>query len=47
MIYGLLRLAWEKKVLVIGLIKDIKQKEKIQHDPFLKSMMDPYSLEEE
>jgi transcriptional regulator with XRE-family HTH domain len=27
-------------------IIDIKQKEKIQHDPFLKSMMDPYSLEE-
>jgi hypothetical protein len=28
-------------------ISDIRQKEKIQHDPFLKSMMDPYSLEEE
>jgi hypothetical protein len=27
-------------------ISDIKQKEKIQHDPFLKSVMDPYSLEE-
>jgi hypothetical protein len=27
-------------------IRDIKQKEKIQHDPFLKSVMDPYSLEE-
>jgi DNA-binding transcriptional regulator LsrR (DeoR family) len=27
-------------------ISDIKQKEKIRKDPFLKSMMDPYSLEE-
>jgi hypothetical protein len=27
-------------------ISDINQKEKIQTDPFLKSMMDPYSLEE-
>jgi hypothetical protein len=27
-------------------ISDIKQKEKIQNDPFLKSVMDPYSLEE-
>jgi hypothetical protein len=25
-------------------ISDIRQKEKIQKDPFLKSMMDPYSL---
>jgi IS30 family transposase len=27
-------------------ISDIKQKEKIQKDPFLKSIMNPYSLEE-
>jgi hypothetical protein len=30
MIYGLLRLAWEKKVLVIGLIKDIAASEMIK-----------------